>query len=89
MLFNINFILKNRLSVIFSFIGITIFLTFGVQWIIVDDNILEMLPKNIESRESWSEIQNEFGNIDLMFATIGEEDEFVLTTELTHTRAPL
>jgi len=69
MLFNINFILKNRLSVILSFIGITIFLTFGVQWIIVDDNILEMLPKNIESRESWSEIQNEFGNIDLMFAT--------------------
>ena len=54
MLFNINFILKNRLSVILSFIGITIFLTFGVQWIIVDDNILEMLPKNIESRESWS-----------------------------------
>ena len=31
--------------------------------------------------QEWSEIQNEFGNIDLMFATIGEEDEFVLTTE--------
>ena len=81
MLFNINFILKNRLSVILSFIVITIFLTLGVQWIIIDDNILEMLPKNIESRESWSEIQNEFGNIDLMFVTIGEEDEFVLTAE--------
>ncbi|MAJ45510.1 MAG: hypothetical protein CMF96_12315 [Candidatus Marinimicrobia bacterium] len=81
MLLKIESIIKNPLNIFFSLLGLTLLFGIGIKWIYIDDDIMKMLPKDIESRKSWEEIQNEFGNIDLMFITLGNENESVLTTE--------
>ena len=81
MYFNIKPIIQYPIRIIFSLVGITIFLAMGIQWIYIDDDMMKMLPKEIESRISWEEIQSEFGNVDLMFVTLGDENKSVLTSE--------
>ena len=78
---NIDSILKHPLQTISSFLCITIILAIGIQWIYIDDDMMKMLPEDIDSRQFWEEIQSEFGNIDFMFVTLGEENKSFLTSK--------
>ena len=40
----------------------------------MDDDMMKMLPKNLESRISWDEVQNEFGSTEIIFVAFGSED---------------
>ncbi|SVD23409.1 uncharacterized protein METZ01_LOCUS376263, partial [marine metagenome] len=39
---------------------ITMIIGSGVRFILLDDNVMNMLPKNIDSRRVWDEIVDEF-----------------------------
>lgn len=57
----------------------TVFFSFGINWLYIDDDMMKMLPEEIPSRVSWEEIQDEFGNVDLMFVTVGIENKSIFT----------
>ena len=46
----------------------------GIRFLIMDDDMMKMLPKNLESRISWDEVQNEFGSTEIIFVAFGSED---------------
>ena len=46
----------------------------GIRFLVMDDDMMKMLPKNLESRISWDEVQNEFGSTEIIFVAFGSED---------------
>ena len=60
---------------------VTIIIGSGVRFIFLDDNVMNMLPKEIDSRRVWDEIVDEFKYSDFLFVAFGKKGENVLTTE--------
>ena len=50
----------------------TILFAYGLKWLVIDDNIMNMLPKDIESRRVWEEVEAEFGSSEIMFIAFGK-----------------
>jgi len=46
----------------------------GIRFLVMDDDMMKMLPKNLESRISWDEVQNEFGSTEIIFIAFGSKD---------------
>ena len=46
----------------------------GIRFLVMDDDMMKMLPKNLESRISWDKVQNEFGSTEIIFVAFGSED---------------
>ena len=69
--------------------SIMVFLTLiigsGVRNIIVDDNIMNLLPKDIPSRVVWEEINEEFGETEFMFVAFGNSNESVYNSKTLET----
>ena len=53
----------------------------GVRFIFVDDNVMNMLPKDIDSRRVWDEIVEEFKYSDFLFVAFGRDGENIFTAE--------
>ena len=53
----------------------------GIRFIFVDDNVMNMLPRDIDSRRVWDEIVEEFKYSDFLFVAFGRDGENVLTAE--------
>ena len=49
----------------------------GLRFLVMDDDMMKMLPKNLESRISWDEVQNEFGSTEIIFIAFGRKDSSV------------
>ena len=60
---------------------ITMIIGSGVRFILLDDNVMNMLPKDIDSRRVWDEIVDEFQYSDFLFVAFGRDGEIVLTKE--------
>ena len=60
---------------------LTIIIGSGIQFIVLDDNVMNMLPKDIDSRRVWDEIVDEFKYSDFLFITFGKADQDALTKE--------
>ena len=60
---------------------ITGIISSGIRFIFVDDNVMNMLPKDIESRRIWDEIIEEFKYSDFLFVAFGRDGKNVLTKE--------
>ena len=64
---------------------IPIFLTFiigsGLRFIIVDDNMMAMLPTKMESKMTWDAVQNEFGSTESIFIAFGKEGKNIFNKE--------
>ena len=60
---------------------ITIIIGSGSQFIFMDDDIMNMLPKDLKSRQVWNEIVDEFKYSDFLFVAFGGNDEDVLSAE--------
>ena len=69
-------IAHSKRTVIFSAIA-TIFMGSGLRFLVMDDDMMKMLPKNLESRISWDEVQNEFGSTEIIFIAFGRKDSSV------------
>jgi predicted RND superfamily exporter protein len=60
---------------------LTILFAWGLNWIVVDDNFMNMLPKELESRRVWQEIENEFGSSEMMFIAFGNSGKSIYHSE--------
>ena len=59
----------------------TILFAYGLKWLVIDDNIMNMLPKEIESRRVWEEVEAEFGSSEIMFIAFGNSGESIYHQE--------
>ena len=59
----------------------TILFAYGLKWLVIDDNIMNMLPKDIESRRVWEEVEAEFGSSEIMFIAFGNSGESIYHQE--------
>ena len=63
-------------TIIFSIL-VTLFAASGSRFFIIDDDMLKILPKDLDSRVSWDLIQDEFGSTEVIFVAFGKEGESI------------
>lgn len=51
----------------------TIVMASGLTFLVIDDDMMKMLPKNLESRKAWDSLQDEFGSTEVIFVAFGEK----------------
>lgn len=73
----INQALNHSRRTIFLSLLMTAIMGSGLTWFTVEDDILKILPKNIESRIVWDSVREEFGNMDMIFIAFGEKGESI------------
>ena len=49
----------------------------GMQFLIMDDDMMKMLPEHLDSRRTWDAVQNEFGSTEIIFIAFGNKGESV------------
>ena len=49
----------------------------GLQFFVIDDDMMKMLPKNLESRIAWDMVQEEFGSTEVIFISFGKKGQTV------------
>ena len=76
-----NIVLDNPLKSILIPIFLTFILGSGLRFIIVDDNMMAMLPAKMESRITWDAVQNEFGSTESIFIAFGNKGENIFNKE--------
>ena len=60
---------------------ISLILTFilgsGLRFFKVEDDMMKLLPQNMESRKTWDKVKEEFGNTEMIFIAFGKSGESV------------
>ena len=74
--------IKRPIPTIVISIAFTVFISMGIQFIVVDDDMMKMLPSNIESKKSWDDIQNDFGSTEIIFVAFGQKDSSVYKSKI-------
>ena len=64
--------LEHSKRTLFIALSVTMIIGSGVRFIFLDDNVMNMLPKDIDSRRIWDEIVDEFNYSDFLFVAFGE-----------------
>ena len=67
-------------TIIFSLL-ITLFTASGARFFIIDDDMLKILPKDLDSRVSWDLIQDEFGSTEVIFVAFGKEGKSIFNPD--------
>ncbi|MBT4554825.1 MAG: MMPL family transporter [Candidatus Marinimicrobia bacterium] len=73
--------LDRPIRVIILSVIATIIMGFGLQFFVVDDDVMKMLPKNLESRLSWDALQDEFGSTEMIFIAFGHKNKTIFTPD--------
>ena len=50
----------------------TLMLGSGMQFFTIDDDLMKMMPKELDSKKSWDMIQDEFGSTEVIFISFGK-----------------
>jgi len=53
----------------------------GLQFFVIDDDMMKMLPKNLESRIAWDMVQEEFGSTEVMFISFGRRGQTIFSPD--------
>ena len=61
---------------------LNIILISGIQHIVQDDDMVKLLPKDIESIVTFNDIREEFGNSEFMYIALGHEGSNAFNPEL-------
>jgi len=56
---------------------VTIIMASGIRFFTIDDDVMKMLPKNMDSRIAWDAVQEEFGSTDVIFIAFGEKGKSI------------
>ena len=70
-------VLKNPKTAIFFPVLFTLIMGIGVKYIVIDDNMMAMLPESLESKISWDAVQDEFGSTEVIFIAFGNKDKSI------------
>ncbi|MBT6196604.1 MAG: MMPL family transporter [Candidatus Marinimicrobia bacterium] len=63
-------------TIILSLIA-TIIMGSGIRFFTIDDDIMKILPKNMDSRIAWDAVQEEFGSTDVIFIAFGKKGKSI------------
>ncbi len=74
--------IKFRITTIVIFLMLNIFLAYGIQYIVQDDDITKLLPQDLEAIVTFDDIRDEFGNSEFMYIAIGNKNINSLNPEL-------
>lgn len=66
----------SKRTIILSIIA-TLIMGSGVRFLIIDDDMMKMLPKDLNSKITWDAVQDEFGSTEIIFIAFGREGESV------------
>ena len=69
--------LEHAKRTIFISISLTLLVGYGMRFLIIDDDLMKMLPKNLDSRKSWESIQQEFGSTESIYIAFGNKSKSV------------
>ena len=67
-------------SIILSLLT-TILMASGAKYLKIDDDMMKMLPRELESKLAWDAIQEEFGNTEIIYLAFGNNDSKALSTK--------
>lgn len=67
-------VLHPKRSILISIL-LTIIMGTGVQYFVIEDDFMKMLPQDIPSMVTWNELKEEFGSTELMFLGFGIRGE--------------
>ena len=67
--------LNHSIRTILISIVATFIMGLGVQFLIMDDDMMKMLPKELDSKIAWDAVQNEFGSTEIIFIAFGRKGE--------------
>ncbi|MDP6852683.1 MAG: MMPL family transporter [Candidatus Marinimicrobia bacterium] len=73
--------LNHSLRTVILSLLLTFIIGSGARFIFIDDNVMNMLPEDVESRRVWNEVSEEFGYSDFLFVAFGHPGEDALTPE--------
>ena len=66
----------SKRTIVLSIIA-TLIMGSGVRFLIIDDDMMKMLPKDLNSKITWDAVQDEFGSTNIIFIAFGREGESV------------
>ena len=49
----------------------------GVNYLVIDDDMMAMLPETLESKMSWDAVQDEFGSTEVIFIAFGNKNKTI------------
>ena len=49
----------------------------GINYLVIDDDMMAMLPETLESKMSWDAVQDEFGSTDVIFIAFGNKNKTI------------
>jgi uncharacterized protein len=70
---------------IFISVVLTLLVASGLRFVEMEDDMLKLLPDDIESTITWDAVQEEFGNTNLMFVAYGRRDQSVYNADILST----
>jgi len=73
-----NFILAYPKSILSLILLTSFFIMIGITFIKIDDNMMNQLPENIESRTIYESIEDEFGATDFIFVAMGTPKDTII-----------
>tara|TARA_X000001036_G_scaffold404474_1_gene411804 strand:+ start:3267 stop:5570 length:2304 start_codon:yes stop_codon:yes gene_type:complete len=59
----------------------TLFMGMGINHIVIDDDMMAMLPESLESKISWDAVQDEFGSTEVIFIAFGNKNKTIYRQE--------
>ena len=60
---------------------VTLFMGMGINHIVIDDDMMAMLPESLESKISWDAVQEEFGSTEVIFIAFGNKSKTIYRQE--------
>ena len=77
----IELVLSNPKKSLLIPVFLTIIIGLGINFLIIDDDMMAMLPEKLESKISWDAIQNEFGSTEVIFIAFGNKNKTIYRQE--------
>lgn len=77
----INQSLNHPFRSIFVSLFATALVGFGMFSFIIDDDMMKLLPSDLDSKIAWDDIQDEFGSTELIYISFGLKDRSIFNPE--------
>ncbi len=77
----IEHVLTNPKKAIALPVLFTLSIGLGINYLVIDDDMMAMLPETLDSRMSWDAVQDEFGSTEVIFIAFGNKGRTVYSSE--------
>ena len=77
----IEHVLENPKKAIALPVLFTLSVGLGINYLVIDDDMMAMLPETLDSRMSWDAVQDEFGSTEVIFIAFGNKGKTVYSSE--------